>query len=342
MRFGSPQYFWLLLCIPFFIGLFLYVYQKKLVALKRFASLSLIKRLTPTNTHSRQVVKWVLFLTFFLFAVIALSRPRFGVKMEIVERKGIDVVVALDISKSMLAQDIAPSRLERAKFEIARFIDLLKGDRIGLIVFAGESFVQCPLTMDYGTAKLFLDEVTTDWVQIQGTDITEAINQAVSGFKSKQNKSRVLIVLSDGEDHVGDAVEAAKKASDENVKIFTVGLGSESGVPIPLNKGKGNVVYKKDSEGNLVMTRLNPVMLEKIAIAGNGKYFQAGTSLDLVAIYGEIAKMEKNELGTDRLNIYEEQYQVFLIIAILLVLVEFFFPERGKPKKEWTGRVDNA
>ena len=342
MHFGSPQFFWLLLCVPLFIGLFIYVHQRKLSALRRFASLSLIKRLTPSNTQSRQIVKWICFLLFFIFAVIALTRPRFGVKMEIVERKGIDVMVALDISKSMLAQDVTPSRLERAKFEIARFIDLLKGDRVGLIVFAGESYVQCPLTLDYGAAKMFLDAVTTDWVQLQGTEITEAINQAVSGFKSKKSKSRVLIILSDGEDHVGDAALAAQKAASENVKIFTVGLGSEAGVPIPINEDKGNIVYKKDKDGNLVMTKLNPLMLEKIAIAGNGKYFQAGTTLDLVSIYGDIAKMEKNELGTDRLNIYEEQYQVFLIIALLFILAEFFIPAQGKVRKEWTGRVENA
>jgi Ca-activated chloride channel family protein len=342
MRFGSPNFFWLFLCMPLFIGLFIYVYQRKLKALQGFASLPLMRKLSPQDIHSRQVVKWVFFLLFFFFAVIALSRPRFGVKMEMIERKGIDVMVALDISKSMLAQDVAPSRLERAKFEIARFIDLLKGDRVGLIVFAGESFVQCPLTLDYSAAKMFLDAVTTDWVQTQGTDITEAISQAVSGFKSKNNKSRVLIILSDGEDHVGDAITAAKKAAEENVKIFTVGLGSESGVPIPTNKDKGNLVYKKDKDGNLVMTKLNPVMLEKIAIAGNGKYFQAGTTLDLVGIYSEIAKMEKNELGTDRLNVFEEQYQVFLIIALLFLLGEFFLPQGGKSKKEWTGRVENA
>jgi len=342
MRFGSPYYFWLMLCIPMFVGLFIFVYQRKLVIMRRFASLDVIKRLTPQNTQSRQILKWCLFLLFFLFAVLALSRPRFGVKMEMVERKGIDIMVALDISKSMLAEDVTPSRIERAKFEIDRFIDLLKGDRVGLIVFAGESYVQCPLTLDYGAAKMFLNVVTTDWVQRQGTAIAAAINQAREGFKSKQNKSRVLIILSDGEDHEGDAITAAKKAVTENIKIFTVGLGSESGVPIPINKGKGNIVYKKDNEGNLVMTRLDPVMLEKIAIAGNGKYFQAGTNLDLGSIYGEIAKMEKNEFGADRLNIYEEQYQTFLIIALLFIALEFFIPERGKIKKEWTGRVENA
>ena len=342
MKFGSPSFFWLLACLPLLVGMFIFVYQRKRAVLGRFASLELIKRLTPQDTHSRQILKWTFFLAFFLFGIAALSRPQFGVKMEIVERKGIDIMVALDISKSMLAEDVAPSRLERAKFEIARFIDLLKGDRVGLIVFAGESFVQCPLTLDYGAAKMFLGAITTDWVQLQGTDIADAINQAALGFKSKQNKSRVLIILSDGEENMGDAVEAAKKAAAENVKIYTVGLGSESGVPIPVNKDKSNIVYKKDNEGNLVMTRLNPLMLEKIAIAGNGKYFQAGTTLDLVSIYGEIAKMEKNELGTDRVNIYEEQYQVFLIIALSFILLEFFIPERGKRKKEWTGRVENA
>jgi Ca-activated chloride channel family protein len=342
MRFGSPHFFWLMLCIPLIIGLFIFVYQRKLVIVRRFASLDVIKRLTPQNAQSRQVLKWCFFLLFFLFAVFALSRPRFGVKMEMVERKGIDIMVAMDISKSMLAEDVIPSRIERAKFEIDRFIDLLKGDRVGLIVFAGESFVQCPLTLDYGASKMFLNVVNTDWVQVQGTAIADAINQAREAFKTKQNKSRVLIILSDGEDHVGDAIAAAKKAVEENIKIYTVGLGSESGVPIPINKGKGNIVYKKDSENNLVMTKLNPVMLEKIAIAGNGKYFQAGTNLDLVSIYSEIAKMEKNEFGADRLNIYEEQYQTFLIIALLFIALEFFSPSQGKIKKEWTGRVENA
>jgi Ca-activated chloride channel family protein len=342
MRFGSPYYFWLMLAIPALIGLFIFVYQRKLTILRRFASLDLIKRLTPQNTQSRQILKWCFFLAFFLFVVFALSRPRFGVKMELVERKGIDIMVAMDISKSMLAEDVTPSRIERAKYEIDRFIDLLKGDRVGLIVFAGESYVQCPLTLDYGAAKMFLNAVTTDWVQRQGTAIDEAINQARQAFKAKQNKSRVLIVISDGEDHEGDPEAAAKKAAAENIKVFTVGVGSESGVPIPVNKGKGNVVYKKDGEGNLVMTRLNPAMLEKIAIAGNGKYFQAGTNLDLVSIYNDIAKMEKNEFGSDRMNIYEEQYQAFLIIALMFILLEFFIPEQGNVKKEWTGRVENA
>jgi Ca-activated chloride channel homolog len=339
MTFGSPAYFWLMLCIPALIGLFILVHQWKLSAFKRFASLALMQRLTPEKILRQQVIKWVLFTAFVFFAVFALTRPRFGVKMEIVERKGVDVIVALDISKSMLAQDVAPDRLERAKFETAKLIDLLKGDRIGIIVFAGESFVQCPLTLDYGAAKMFLDVVTTDWVQTQGTAIADAINQSVEAFKSQKAKSKVLIVLSDGEDHLGDVETAAQKAAQQNVKVYTVGLGSESGAPIPLNKDRGGIVYKKDAAGDLVMTRLNSLMLEKVAMEGKGKYFHAGTNLDMPGIYREIAAMEKNELGTDRMNIFEEQYQIFLAIALFLILLEFFIPQLVSSKQEWKGRI---
>ncbi len=340
MRFGSPVYFWLLLLVPVLVGLFILAHQWKQAALARFASLALMKRLTPGKLLQQQILKWALFLAFVFFAVVALSRPRFGVKTEIVERKGVDVIVALDISKSMLAEDIAPSRLERAKFEIGRLIDLLKGDRIGIIVFAGESFVQCPLTLDYGAAKMFVNVLSTDWVQTPGTDIAGAINKAMDAFSSQKSKSKVLIVLSDGEENQGDAVAAAQKAAKLGIKIYTVGLGSESGVPIPLNKGKGNVSYKKDENGDVVMTRLNSLALEKVATEGNGKYFHAGTSLDMPAIYGEIAKMQKNELGADRMNIFEEQYQVFLAIALFFLLLEFFVPEIVKSDSLWKGRID--
>jgi Ca-activated chloride channel homolog len=340
MQFGSPSFFWLFFCIPVLIGLFILVHQQKQAALRRFASLHMMRRLTPEGITRRQVVKWVLFLAFVICAVLALVRPRFGVKMEMIERRGVDVIVALDISKSMLAEDIAPNRLERAKFEIARFIDLCKGDRVGLVVFAGESFVQCPLTLDYGAAKMFLNVVTTDWVQVPGTAIADAITQSAEAFKSQKNKSKVLIILSDGEDQEGNAETAAQKAAEHGIKIYTVGVGSESGVPIPLSSGKANITYKKDNSDNLVMTRLNSMMLEKIAMEGKGKYFHAGTNLDMASIYQEIAKMEKNELGTDRMNIFEEQYQWFLMLAILFLLLEFFIPDVSAVKQEWKGRIE--
>ncbi|HMD67902.1 MAG TPA: VWA domain-containing protein [Chitinivibrionales bacterium] len=340
MRFGNTAFFWLMFCIPMLAGLFILAHQWKKAALLRFAAPDLMRRLTPEKLLQQQVLKWVLFTGFVFFAVIALAQPRFGVKTEVVERKGVDVIVALDISRSMLAEDIAPNRLERAKLEIAKLIDLLRGDRVGIVVFAGESFIQCPLTLDYGAAKMFLSVITTEWVQTQGTAIDQAINQSVEAFRAQKSKSRVLIILSDGEENEGDAASAAAKAALLGVKIYTVGLGAEGGAPIPLNKGKGNISYKKDAAGNLVMTRLNPLMLEKIAGEGHGRYFHAGTALDMPAIYGEITKLEKNELGTDRMNIFEEQYQVFLAIALFFLLLEFLVPEVVKSKQQWKGRIE--
>ncbi|MBD3322851.1 MAG: VWA domain-containing protein [Chitinivibrionales bacterium] len=338
MRFGSPQFFWLLAGIPVLVGFFIRAWQLRQNALKRFASPSLMSRLAPNVRHALQMLKWIFFICFFIFCVFALVRPRFGAKMEMMERKGVDIIIALDISKSMLAEDIAPNRLERAKYEIGKFIDLCKGDRIGLVVFAGESFVQCPLTLDYAAAKIFLDVVETDWIPIQGTALAQAIEHSNEAFHSKARKHKVLIILSDGEDHEGESVKMAKEAAGEGVKIYTVGIGSENGVPIPVKKRGGNVVYKKDRNSNLVMTRLNPVTLEKIALEGNGKFFHAGTNLDLEAIYEEIMKMEKKDLGTNKMTTYEERYQIFLFIALVFLCIEFFIPERGRQKAEWHGR----
>ncbi len=340
MRFGSIQFLWLLLAIPLLIGFFIWAWQRRQAALSRFARLKMIERLAPESAAERVIVKRTVYLLFFLFLVLALSRPQFGVKTEMIERKGVDIMVALDISRSMLAEDIAPNRLERAKHEIGKFIDLLKGDRVGLIVFAGQSFVQCPLTLDYGAAKMFLDVVTTDWVPLQGTALADAIDQATEAFRTKIKKHKVLVILSDGEDHEGAAVDAAKRAAREGVRVYTVGIGSESGVPIPVRKTGGSVIYKKDNSGNLVMTRLNPLTLEKIALECSGKYFHAGTNLDLTRIYAEIFEMEKKELGMNKVAIHEERYQIFLLIALALLLLEFFFSERIKPEQVWRGRFE--
>lgn len=340
MRFGSPEYFWLLFLIPVFIAFFIWAYQHKKGALAKFASLSLIKKISPETGLNRQVLKWIMFLIFSVFLICALVRPQFGIKTQKIERKGVDVIVALDVSQSMLAEDITPSRIERAKHEISKLISLLRGDRIGLIVFAGESFVQCPLTLDYSAAKMYLDVVTTSWIQLQGTALADAIRQSSKAFRTKSKKHKVLILITDGEDHEGKALDAAKDASQEGVKIYTIGIGSESGVPIPLKKSGGNVVYKKDRGGNLVMTRLNSIILEKIAHEAKGKYFYSGTNLDLSLIYNEIAKMEKKDLGMNKLAVYEERYQIFLFIALIFLMLEFIIPERIMQKKVWRGRFE--
>lgn len=340
MRFGNPEYFLLWLALPVFIGFFIWVYQKKKAALKRFAVLDLVNKLTPGAGLGRQIAKWTVFCFFFFFLVVALVRPRFGLKMEMVERKGIDIMIALDISQSMLAEDIAPNRVDRAKHEISKLINMLKGDRIGLVVFAGESFVQCPLTLDYGAAKMFLDAVSPGWVQIQGTALSDAIKQSTDAFRSKTNKHKVLIVITDGEDHQGNVIDAAKAASEQGVIIYTIGVGSESGVPIPISHANGNIVYKKDQSGNLVMTKLNSAVLEQIAIQSKGKFFHAGTDLDFSRIMNEIAKLEKQDFGTQNLTTYEEQYQIFLFMAIILILLEFFLPEKSRRKETWKGRFE--
>jgi Ca-activated chloride channel homolog len=340
MRFGNPEYFLLLPAVPLAALFFFLMYRRKKALLSRFASAALVRKLSSSTGPARYILKSTFFCLFLTFAIFALVRPKFGVKMEMIERKGVDIMIALDISHSMLAQDLAPNRLERAKFEIRKFINLLKGDRAGLIIFAGESFVQCPLTLDHAAAVIMLQSVSADWVQIQGTALSEVIRQAAGAMGGTSKRNKVLLILSDGEDHEGGVVEAAKAAAQEGVVIYTIGIGSEAGVPVPMNKGGGSVVYKKDKDGNLVMTRLNSVTLERIAIESGGKYFHAGTDLDLTRIYNEISKMEKSDFGMTKAVIHEEQYQIFLLIAIIFILIEFFISERARKKAAWKGRFE--
>jgi Ca-activated chloride channel family protein len=340
MRFGNPEFFLLLLALPLLMAFFYWVYRRKQAALSRFAGASLIKKLNASAGPSRYILKSTFFCLFALFIIFALVRPKFGVKMEMAERKGVDIMIALDVSHSTLAQDILPNRLERAKLEIRNFINLLKGDRVGLIIFAGESFVQCPLTLDHGAAQIMLRAVNTDWVNMQGTAFAEVIRQATKALGSSNRKDRVLIILSDGEDHEGNVIEAARAAAKEGIIIYTVGIGSQTGVPIPMNRGTHNVVYKKDRAGNLVMTRLDPITLEKIARETNGKYFHAGTDLDLTRIYNEISRMEQTEFGMTKTVVHEEQYQLFLLIALIFILIEFFISERARKKEVWKGRFE--
>jgi Ca-activated chloride channel homolog len=340
MRFGNPEYFLLLPMVPLVALFFFLMYRRKKALLSRFATAALVRKLSSSAGPARYILKSTFFCLFLTFVILALVRPKFGVKMEMIERKGVDIMIALDISHSMLAQDLAPNRLERAKFEIRKFINLLKGDRVGLIIFAGESFVQCPLTLDHAAAAVMLQSVSADWVQIQGTALSEVIRQATRAMGGTSKRNKVLLILSDGEDHEGGVVEAAKAAAQDGVVIYTIGIGSEAGVPVPMNKGGGGVVYKKDKDGNLVMTRLNSVTLERIAIESGGKYFHAGTDLDLTRIYNEISKMEKSDFGMTKAVIREEQYQIFLLIAIIFILIEFFISERARKKAAWKGRFE--
>lgn len=326
MRFANPQLGWLLFGVLVPAALILWDVQRQRSMLRRIAGEALLPRLTPVLGVHTRILRGILFLFFYVCMVIALMQPRFGAKMQKVEREGVDIIVALDISRSMLAEDMRPNRFRRATHEIGKFIDLLGGDRIGLVVFAGESFVQCPLTLDYAAAHMFLETVTPEWVQVQGTAIGDAITTAKDAFVGEQKKHKVLVVISDGENHQGKALEAAKAAAGEGVRIYTVGVGSKNGAPIPIRKHGGNVVYKKDAQGNVVMTRLNPVMLERIAETGNGKYFHAGVKLHMTHIYDEVMKMEKKRYNESRMQMYKQQYHIFVICALFFLCMSVCVP----------------
>lgn len=291
--------------------------------------------LTRSVSKKKQVWKVVLVLFAFIVGIFALADPQIGTKLENVERKGVDIFIALDVSKSMLAEDVAPNRLEKAKHEIAAFIDRLRGDRIGLICFSGISFVQCPLTLDYSAAKLFLSDIDTHLIPQPGTAISSAIEMARQSFVTKELKHKVLIIITDGEDHEGDPVEAAKKAAEEGVVIYTIGIGTPGGAPIPEFDTHGNRVgYKKDREGKIVTTKLDVLTLEKVAFETGGKYYISSTGeSELDKIYEEIYAMEKKELASRQFTQFEDRFQIFLAIVILLLVIELLLSERKKLRR---------
>ncbi len=311
-----------------------------MAVLAQFISVNLAQRLTDSAKKGQVFLKRLFFCLFVLFSTIALMRPMFGERSEMVERRGVDVMIALDVSKSMLAHDHTPNRLERAKHEISKFVGLLRGDRVGLIIFAGESFVQCPLTLDYSALLSFLRPITTDWINVQGTAIAETIHQAINTLDSQSRKHKVLVIVSDGEDHEGNIEEAAREAAQKGLIIHTVGIGSEKGVPIPIRGTGANIRYKTDQSGNVVLTRLNPATLEKIALQTNGRYFHAGPNFDFSLVYEEIETMEKKDFAMTQTSSLEERYQIFMVIALLFLFIQFFISERTKRDSVWKGRFE--
>jgi Ca-activated chloride channel homolog len=339
MRFASPNAFWLLFLIPMLAAFFVYAYRKKGRTLRRFAQVEMLKRMTDGISRGRQVFKSCLLLLVALFAVLALARPQFGTKMELMRRKGLDVVVAVDVSLSMYAEDIKPNRMARSKQEIGKFVDRLAGDRVALVAYAGESFLQCPLTMDYGAFKIFLDVLGPDLIQTPGTDLAGAIETSLKAFDPKDRKYRVIVLLTDGEDHIGQASKMVEEAARQGVTIYTVGIGLLQGVPIPLKDEQGNVTYKKDREGNIVTTKLDEELLQKIALATNGKYYHAEPGhFELEEVLKEINKMEKRELESERMSQYEDRFQVPLGIALFLLIGEMLISDRKRRNKAWSGR----
>ncbi len=341
-RFAFPNFLYLLLLVPIFIVFFIYAFRQKRRAMALFGNLSLVEKLSSSVSRKRQITKEAFLITGVLFLVLTLARPQYGTKMRTVKREGQDIIIAVDVSLSMMAEDIKPNRLEKAKHEISSLMDKLQGDRVGIIAFAGKAFVQCPLTLDYGAAKMFLDAIEPDIIPVPGTAVGEAIQKAMNSFVEKERKHKILILITDGEDHVGKSVEMAKAAAKEGVVIYTLGIGSSQGVPIPLTDAKGNRRgFKKDGNGEVVMTKLDELTLEKIAMETGGKYYRASSGeVELDKIYDDISKMEKKSLASKQFAQFEDRFQWFLGIGLFILVLEVIIPERRWVKKEWKGRFE--
>lgn len=330
MQFGNLHYLWLMLLVPALIAFFIWAFRSRQHALEQFADRKLLDFLLQSTSRPKQILKSVLVVAGIFFAILALIQPKWGYHWEEMKRKGLDMIVALDVSKSMLAEDIKPNRLEAAKREVKSLVNLLKGDRIGIVAFAGTSFLQCPLTLDYGTAKLFLDNIDVDSVPKGGTDIGGAIRTAIKAYEGHEKKHRVLILVTDGEDLEEGVMEAVEEAKKQGIIIFPIGIGRQEGAPIPVVDERGQKTFVKDPEGKVVLSKLDPVLLQKIALMSGGKKGSIGTgSFPLEEIYQEeVSKMEKKELESSRQKRYEHRFQAPLFAAILCFVLEACLTER--------------
>jgi Ca-activated chloride channel family protein len=328
-RFENSLFLYGLLIIPFFVIIFMLILKWRKKSLNKIAESSLQNVVIPQLSRAKIVWRFTFWCLAMSLLIIAIANPQFGTKLEEVKREGIDIMIALDVSNSMKAQDLQPNRLENAKQSIGRLINNLNDDRIGIIVFAGQSYVQLPITTDYSSAKLFLESIACDMIPTQGTAIGSAIELAVESFDPKSPAAKSIVIITDGENHEDDAVKAAETAAEKGITVHTIGMGSEAGVPLPLISN-GNVVgYRKDNEGNTVVSKLNTSLLKEIAVAGKGIYVQAGRSQSALAVVmDELNKMDKKEYASKKYTDYEGRFQFFLAAAILLLISESLLSER--------------
>ncbi len=337
IRFAHPEYVYLLLILPALVLVYALVSRARRKALRRFGEEQILERLAESASKKKRLLKFVVLLTALAFIIVGLANPQIGTRLQEVKQEGVDIFVALDVSLSMKAEDIKPNRLEKAKLEIRNLIDRLGGDRLGLVVFAGEAFTQFPLTTDYSAADLFLDAVDVDVVPVPGTAIGAAIQRAMDSFNPKENTTKVIVIVTDGENTEGDAFDAAAKAAKQGVLLYTIGMGSPSGAPIPIYNASGQQVdFKRDRSGSIVVTKLDEVGLEKIASIGNGKYFRGTNAQDeLNEIYKNINALQKREFGVKQFTDYEDRFQFFLGAGIFLMIVELLITEK---KVKWIAR----
>ncbi|OAV65227.1 hypothetical protein Barb6XT_02494 [Bacteroidales bacterium Barb6XT] len=319
-RFAHPEFLYLLFVLPALIGLYVYAIARKRAAVRKYGNPTLLKELMPEVSHKRQALKFWLSFAAVATVILVIAGPQFGSKLETVKRQGVEIMVCLDVSNSMLAEDVAPNRLEKSKQMLSRLTDGFSNDKVGLIVFAGDAFTQLPITSDYISAKMFLSSINPSMVSAQGTAIGAAINLAARSFTPNETSDKAIILITDGENHEDDAVGAAKAAAEKGIRVNIIGIGQLQGSPIPVGAGSD---FMKDKSGNVVITKLNEQMCQEISAAGNGMYARAdNTNSALNALQKEIDKMNKSELDGKVYSEYDEQFHVLAWIALFLLIAE--------------------
>ena len=339
LRYENSEWLFLLVLIPIIILGFILSVRWRKKAIGVFGQLKLVYKLMPMSSEFKLRFKFILFAIAISSLILGIANPQIGSKMEEVKREGVDLMIAIDLSNSMLAEDLQPNRLMRAKQSISKLIDRLDGDRIGLIVFAGDAYVQLPITTDYSAAKLFLSTINTSIVPTQGTAIGKAIELSIKSFDLNNDQNKAIIVITDGENHEDDAIEKAKEAQELGIFVHTIGMGSAEGGPIPIKNRYGTITsYQKDREGNTIITTLNEEMLKEIAQSGGGSYIRANsTQSGLNALFKEINKMEKKEIGSKVFTDYKDRFQWFIGLAIILLIIETLMKGR---KNKWSSKIN--
>ena len=328
LRFEDPIYLWMLLIIPILILMRFIVWRKRKRNLRKFGDPSLLKEMMPDVSKYRPTIKFCLLLSAITILIFMIARPQVGSKISHEKREGIEVLIALDISNSMLAQDVIPSRLEKSKLLIEDLVDHFTNDKVGLVVFAGDAFVQLPITNDYVSAKMFLQNINPSLITTQGTDLARAISLSQSCFTQREHIGRAIIVITDGEDHEGGALEAAREAYKKGINVFILGVGTSKGAPIP----DGNGGYLKDNSGQIVLSALNEQMCQQVAKAGNGVYIHVDNTSDAQErLNKELSKLQSGISDTVVYSEYNEQFQIFGIILLLLLIVETILLESRNP-----------
>ena len=331
-------WFWLLFVLLGMLLLFLWTQLWKKRTKRKFSDLGLLNRLSPDQSLFKSILKFITLSLAFSCLIVALVNPKIGTSLETVKREGVDIVFAIDVSKSMLAEDIAPNRLEKAKQLTTQIINNLVSDRVGIIAYAGKAVPQLPITTDYAAAKMFLQNINTEMLSSQGTAIDEAIQLARSYYNDEEQTNRVLVIISDGEDHNDLSLDVAEAAAEEGIKIFTIGVGSEKGGPIPLKRNGIVMSYKKDQDGATVITKMNKKILDEIAKEANGTYVDGKNTSDVIETITDILnKMDKKEFEAKEFAEFEDQFQWFLGLGLFLLILDVLFLER---KTAWLKRLN--